>query len=52
VTADDRRPGVARNRRLALPLSGLTVIDARDGSTYDLGRLTGVNVVVLIRHRH
>ena len=35
-----------------LPLDGVVLDDARTGQHVDLGRLTGVQVVVLIRHRH
>lgn len=35
-----------------LPIHGLVVTDARDGSAHDLGGLVGVNVMVLMRHRH
>jgi hypothetical protein len=43
---------MARARHTDIPLRGLAVTDARDGSARDLGDLVGVNVVVLMRHRH
>jgi len=38
--------------RVTVPLDGLFVTDAGDGSARDLGRLDGVHVLVLMRHRH
>ena len=35
-----------------LPLDGIVLDDARTGQAVDLGRLPGVQVVTLIRHRH
>jgi hypothetical protein len=33
-------------------LTGHTAVNAADGSSYDLGRLEGVHILVLMRHRH
>lgn len=41
-----------RRRDVQLPLAGVTTINARDESTFDLGQLQGVHVMVLMRHRH
>jgi len=41
-----------KRQDVAVRLEGLSAIDGRDGSRYDLGALDGVHVVVLIRHRH
>lgn len=41
-----------RHDETSLPLGALSVINADDGSTYDLGRLHGIHVLVLMRHRH
>ena len=37
---------------IAVALAGRTVLDARSGAALDLGTLPGVQVLVLIRHRH
>ncbi len=39
-------------RDTSICLDGLTAIDARAGTSYDLGRLEGVHVLVVLRHRH
>lgn len=41
-----------RRRDTALSLDGITVLDARSETAVDLGALTGVHVLVLLRHRH
>lgn len=41
-----------RHRSVDVPLAGLTVTDARERGTLDLGDLRGVHVMVLMRHRH
>ena len=41
-----------RRRETAINLDGITVLDAHSESPVDLGTLTGVHVLVLIRHRH
>ena len=41
-----------RHRDTTIALSGLRVTDTADRSLTDLGDLTGVHLVVLMRHRH
>ncbi len=41
-----------RYQSVAIPLSGIVVTDVVGGAAVDLGDLTGVHVVVLMRHRH
>lgn len=40
-----------RDERVQLPLTGIRLPDARSGELLDLGRLPGVAVLTLIRHR-
>ncbi len=39
-------------RETAVSLDGLTAINAHNGSPLDLGGLTGVHVLVVLRHWH
>ena len=41
-----------RPERTILSLHGLVVTDARANSPLDLGTLRGVDIMVLMRHRH
>lgn len=41
-----------RVEQVRVPLAGVTLLDARSGDQVDLGGLTGVHVLVLMRHRH
>lgn len=41
-----------RHRATAVSLAGITVRDAESGSGIDVGTLRGVQVLVLLRHRH
>lgn len=41
-----------KRRDASIPLTGLLVTDAADGSTKDLGEMAGVHLMVLMRHRH
>lgn len=43
---------MARSQATSTPLSGMVLQDASDGESRDLGQLAGVNVLVLLRHRH
>lgn len=43
--------GSVRELRTDLPLAGVVLTDARTGAPVDLGRLGGVRVLTLIRHR-
>lgn len=36
----------------SIPLTGRRVTDTSDGSVTDLGELRGVQLMVLMRHRH
>lgn len=40
-----------RELRTDLPLTGVVLTDVRTGDPVDLGRLGGVRVLTLIRHR-
>jgi len=41
-----------RSEQVMVPLAGTELVDAASGEPLDLGRLGGVHVLVLIRHRH
>jgi len=41
-----------RVEHVDIPLAGTTALDARERTAVDLGALGGVNVLVLLRHRH
>jgi len=41
-----------RDERVALPLTGVQLVDARTGEPFDLGGLRGRHVLTLIRHRY
>ncbi len=43
--------GAVRELPTDLPLAGVVLTDARTGAPVDLGRLGGVRVLTLIRHR-
>jgi hypothetical protein len=43
---------MSRRRDTAVGLDGITVLDAHSDAVVDLGTLTGVHVLVLLRHRH
>ncbi|HET9690492.1 MAG TPA: hypothetical protein VFP61_05030 [Acidimicrobiales bacterium] len=40
-----------RERRVRVPLAGITLTEAATGRPVDLGGLTGVRAVTLVRHR-
>ncbi len=39
-------------QRLELPLAGIVLPESRSGESLDLGSLSGVHVLTLIRHRY
>lgn len=41
-----------RTEQVNIPLAGTALVDASSGEVRDVGRLGGVHVLVLIRHRH
>lgn len=43
---------MAQRRQVRVPLDGLSLTDARHGTSVDLGALRGVHVLILMRHRH
>ena len=50
-SAEGGRVGPVRELPTDLPLAGVVLTDARTGAPVDLGRLGGVRVLTLIRHR-
>lgn len=40
------------SEHVAIPLAGICAVDTRESASVDLGALGGVNVLVLLRHRH
>lgn len=43
---------MTRGHDVEVSLQGLTVTNAHDGSSQDLGQLRGVHILILMRHRH